>query len=69
MIDANQDVPLTLTAGECNVILSLLSDAPYRVAAPLIGKLHNQIRAFDPTAFGDAAPPVAINGSAVHVSD
>ena len=68
MMQPDQEVSLTLAVADCNVILSLLSEAPYRIAAPLIGKLRNQILAIDPTAFGDAAP-AATNGSAVHVSD
>lgn len=67
MMNADQDVPLTLTAGDCNVILSLLNEAPYRVAAPLIGKIRSQITAIDPNAFGDQLPSAA-NGAA-HVSD
>jgi len=56
----DQEIPLTLTAADCNIMLQMLADAPYRVAAPLIDKIRRQILAVDPTAFD---PQAQLNGA------
>lgn len=56
MINADRELSLTLTAGDLNVVFNALSEAPYRVAAPIIEKLRQQVVAVDPTAFEQPAP-------------
>ena len=63
-MDVNQELSLTLTAGDCSVMLQLLNEAPYRVAAPLIEKIRTQILALDPTAVNVSTAPVP-NGQAI----
>jgi hypothetical protein len=58
MLEPNQPISITLAVDEWNVILTLLNDAPYRIAAPLIDKLHRQIETVDPTAFNRGRAPV-----------
>jgi hypothetical protein len=62
MTPINPEMPLavTLTAAEWNQALAILSEAPYRVVATIIGKITEQ-------ASAAAAPPPVPNGSAVHV--
>lgn len=47
----DQELSLTVTAAECNILLQTLAEAPFRVSAPLIDKLRRQIEAIDSTAF------------------
>ena len=47
----DQEVSLTMTAADVNILFQLLNDAPFRVAAPLIDKMRRQILAVDPSAF------------------
>lgn len=58
----------TLPAGEWNVILGLLQEAPYRVAAPIIGHISEQFRAREIPINGAAAaspsPAPLPNGAA-----
>ena len=42
MFDANDPLPVTLTAGEWNLVLGVLHEAPYRIAQPLIQKITQQ---------------------------
>jgi hypothetical protein len=56
MINADRELSLTLTAGDLNVVFNALSEAPYRVVAPIIEKLRQQVVAVDPTAFDQPAP-------------
>lgn len=58
----DQELQLTVTAADCNVLLQLLSEAPYRVAAPLVDKIRHQILAAHPTAFS-GEPQVQPNGA------
>lgn len=44
-IDANASLPATLTATEWNVVLSALHEIPYKLAAPIIPKLAQQLQA------------------------
>lgn len=59
MLDGNTEIPLRLTANECNTILGVLSDAPWKVVAGIIAKIQGQIMAVDPAAFGDRQPAPA----------
>lgn len=43
-VDATMMLSATLQAQEWNVILNTLNEAPYRVAAPLIQKLGQQLQ-------------------------
>jgi hypothetical protein len=52
----DQEIHLTITAGDCNVLFQLLNDAPFRVAAPLIEKMRGQILAADSSAFNPPSP-------------
>lgn len=40
-------IPVTLTADNWNQVLSLLSDGPYKTAAPLIQTIQNQCMQWD----------------------
>jgi hypothetical protein len=40
-------VPVTLQAQEWNTVIGALMDAPYRIAAPLIGKIVAQAQRHD----------------------
>ena len=63
MIAPDQELGLSLTANECNVLFNVLNDAPYRIAAPLIDKLRRQILAIDPLAFDPPSQrPAPMNG-------
>lgn len=53
----DQEVSLTITAADVNILFQLLNDAPFRVAAPLIDKMRRQILAVDPAAFDVPAQP------------
>ena len=46
----DQPFAVTLRAEQWNVVLQVLSEAPFRVAAPLIGEIEKQCRAQDTTA-------------------
>jgi hypothetical protein len=47
----DEPVTITLTAQEWNNIVAALMDAPYRVAAPILGKINAQSRtAHEPPA-------------------
>ena len=66
MIEPDRELPLTLTAGQVNIVFSALSEAPYRVAAPVIDTLRRQILAIDPHAFDcptATATPQAMNSA------
>lgn len=66
MIDPERELPLTLTAAHVNIVFSALSEAPYRVAAPVIDTLRRQILAIDPTAFERPSSPAANGHDAPH---
>jgi hypothetical protein len=56
-MNIDDQLTLTITAADCNAILGALHEAPmpYRIAAPLIDKMRQQVAAVDPTAFGPVA--------------
>lgn len=70
MIDANQILTLTLTAGEVNVLMTGLAEMSFRLSAPVIGKIEQQIREQAPGAYevpataNGAAEPHGIDGAA-----
>ena len=45
MIDPNEGIAITLTAQEWNTTLGVLSDAPFRIVAPIINKMVAQTQA------------------------
>lgn len=59
MINPDQDIPLTLSANQLNIVFALLNKAPYEVAAPIFARLRNQVLTIDPTAFD----PPRVNGA------
>lgn len=68
MVSPDQEFTLVLTAAECNVILTALSEAPYRVSAPVINKLQQLISQMAPDAFTPGSYPapqtkIGLNGS------
>lgn len=69
MLDINLEIPLRLTMGECNTILAILSDQPWRIANPLIGKFHAAIAAVAPEAFGPPAPAKAAANGVDHAEN
>jgi len=52
-IPPNTPLTVTLTAAEWNQVMGALAEAPYTIAAPLIGKIMTQTMACLP---GAAAP-------------
>jgi hypothetical protein len=66
MTPINPETPLavTLTAAEWNQVLAILSDAPYRTVATIIGKITEQA-----SAAAVAAAPPAPNGKDDHAPD
>ena len=56
------DLPITLTEQEWNVVLQALGDVPFRVSAPLIQRIQDQAAAAraaapkDPDNLDDGAP-------------
>ena len=63
MIAPDREFALTLTAAECNVVFNALSEAPYRIAAPIIDKMRQQITAADPGAFLNTPTAVATSAA------
>jgi hypothetical protein len=59
MIRPNEPMTLMLKVDEINVVLAGLQELPFKVAAPVIERLRQQILAVDPEAF--SAPQ--INGA------
>ena len=63
MIDVNTPLVLNVTAGEMQLLMNALQELPFRLSAPVIGKLEQQIREQAPGAFAEM-PAQALNGSA-----
>ena len=59
MLQPNDELTVRLTAAEWNQVLSVLSDGPFRIVAPLIQKIRDQGMAQDvqspPNGAEDAA--------------
>ena len=64
MIDANTELSLTVTAAELNVIMTALAEAPYRLSAPVIAKVQQQVEAAVPGAFAVPGAMPSMNGDA-----
>ena len=47
-IDASAPITVTLQAQQWNVVLAALNEAPYRIAAPLIAAIGEQLQAHAP---------------------
>jgi hypothetical protein len=60
-VDPTAAIAITLQAQEWNMILGVLHDAPYRIAAPLIQKIGDQAQS------AAAQPPAKPNGVDDHV--
>jgi hypothetical protein len=39
-------VPVTLTAAQWNTVLQMLAEQPYRITAPLISEIQQQVQKF-----------------------
>jgi hypothetical protein len=63
MMNPDDLISITLTAQEWNNVLVALSDAPYKIAAPLVQKINEQARATE-TAGVDPSPKP--NGEDAH---
>jgi hypothetical protein len=53
-MNATDDFAVTMTAGEWNQVLAILGEGPFRVVAPLIARIRDQVMA---GANGGAGPP------------
>lgn len=66
-IPPTERLAVTLEAQQWNAVIAVLSEAPYRVAAPLIGEIQRQCMAVAATlARGngtDADPPFRVTGA------
>jgi hypothetical protein len=62
MIRPDDELPLTLTASDINLIMAGLGELPFKLAAPVIDRVKQQVLAHDPTAFEQ---PPRINGEDV----
>lgn len=49
-MDRNKECPVTMSAEEWNVVLSVLREAPYKVVAPLIERIISQCVAHEHSA-------------------
>ena len=63
-IEPTAPLSVTLEAQQWNTVLALLAEAPYRVVAPVIQSIGEQVQA----AAGQAPQPLT-NGAAAHVPD
>jgi hypothetical protein len=63
MLSPDQTLHLDLTVAEVNVVMTALNEAamPFRVSAPVIDRIRQQVLAVDPNAF--SPPAAAVNGS------
>jgi hypothetical protein len=74
-LNENDPLAITLTAAEWNQVLGLLQEGPYRIAAPLIAKIHKQGQAaggevldHEPATNG-TGQPLNPPGETAHVPD
>ncbi len=58
MIRPDEPVAFTLVAEEINILLNALAEIPYKVSAPVIARVRQQVLAHDSTAFD----PPHLNG-------
>jgi len=68
-IDPITPLAVTLQAQQWNAVLAILSDQPYRVAAPLIDAITGQANAGVAALPPPPSAPVLANGAERHVSD
>jgi hypothetical protein len=54
-IRPDQQISVTLTASEWNVVLAQLGEGPYRVVAPLIAQIHKQGMSYGAEPIDDSA--------------
>jgi hypothetical protein len=60
-MNPDTNIAVSLTASEWNVVLQLLAEGPYRVAAPLISAIQKQAMESQ-----NAAPPAPAPNGAQH---
>jgi hypothetical protein len=63
-IEATTPIPVTLQAVQWNQVIALMTEGPYRVAAPLIQEVAKQTQ-----AYVARLPAVQGNGALVAVAD
>jgi hypothetical protein len=56
-VNATDEFAVTMTAGDWNQVLAILGEGPFRVVAPLIARIRDQVIA------ADGAEPVPLSGS------
>ena len=66
-LQADQPIAITLEAQQWNAVLAALNEAPYRIAAPLISRIVEQVqRQQGPPAPAIAAKPNGADEHAPH---
>jgi hypothetical protein len=66
-LDPTAPLAITLQAQQWNMILNVLHDAPYRIAAPLIAAITDQAQAAQqPPPVAEPMPPAKPNGADDH---
>jgi hypothetical protein len=65
-LQPDQSITITLEAQAWNVVLAALGEAPYRVAAPLINRIMEQVQAQQSPAAPLAAKPNGADEHAPH---
>lgn len=71
-MQATDELSVTLTAAEWNQAIAILGEGPFRVVAPILGKIHAQAQAQGALGAPAAAVPdvsretSAGNGAAIH---
>ena len=63
-IPSTMPIEITLSAAEWNVVLGMLAEAPYRVAAPLINQIQEQARAVAAGGANGASEAVHVGNGA-----
>jgi len=58
VLDPNTMLDLQLPAGAYDIVLRALAEMPYRLAAPVIETLKQQVVAVHPQAFDQVPPPL-----------
>ena len=65
-IQADQPISITLEAQQWNAVLGALGEAPYRIAAPLINRIVEQVQAQQSPAAPLVAKPNGADEHAPH---
>jgi hypothetical protein len=68
-VDPTTPLAITLQVQQWNVVLGILSDQPYRVAAPLIEAITGQANTAAASAFAATAAAAPLSNGSDDVSD